>query len=219
MNPRRALPRVRLRHCANQHADVRRHGSSSHGVPALPGPPQPKAPAMPGYDGFRLDDPSAVSHRIQMREGRTQSKRSVFASCNPRGWARRSTWSWCRSARTSSWSPARERAHVRRVIRRDSNTGIIVRKRMHRRPQHQLSQQEGTFPQGLHGIRQIAHAPQISRGTSGRAPRSCRGSIAPRSRTKTRSCRCSSSAGGVAPAVPGQRGPPSRAVAAACWRC
>ena len=37
------------------------------------------------------------------------------------GRARCSTCSWCRNARTSSWSAARERAHVRRVRRTDRN--------------------------------------------------------------------------------------------------
>jgi hypothetical protein len=37
-------------------------------------------------------------------------------------------------------SAARDRAHVRRVRRRDRRTDIVVRKRPHRRPQHQLFQ-------------------------------------------------------------------------------
>ena len=50
-----------------------------------------------------------------MRESRPQSHRSVFASRNRRDRVRCSTRSWCRNARTSSWSAARERGHVRRV--------------------------------------------------------------------------------------------------------
>ena len=47
----------------------------------------------------------------------TQRHRSVFASRNRRGRVRCSTCSWCRNARISSWSAARECAHVRRVRR------------------------------------------------------------------------------------------------------
>ena len=88
---------------------------------------------------------SAVRHPVQMRESRTQSHRSVFASRTRRGRVRCSTCSWCRNARISSWSAARERAHVRRVRRSDRSTDIIAQKRIHRRPQHQLPQQERTF--------------------------------------------------------------------------
>ena len=56
MDPWRAPTRVRLRHGADQRADVRRHGRSPHAATALPGPPQPKAPSVPGDDGLRLDD-------------------------------------------------------------------------------------------------------------------------------------------------------------------
>ena len=56
MNSRSTPPRIRLRHRANQRADVRRHGRSPHAAPALPGPPQSEAPSVPGDDGLRLDD-------------------------------------------------------------------------------------------------------------------------------------------------------------------
>ena len=56
MNPRRAPARVRLRHRANQRADVGGHRRSPDAAPALPGPPQPEAPSVPGDDGLRLDD-------------------------------------------------------------------------------------------------------------------------------------------------------------------
>ena len=56
MNPRCAPARVRVRHRANQHADVGGHGRSTHTAPALPGSPQPEAPSVPGDDGLRLDD-------------------------------------------------------------------------------------------------------------------------------------------------------------------
>jgi len=55
------------------------------------------------------------------------------------------TCSWCRNANISSWSAARERAHVRRVRRKDNRTDMIAQKRIHRRPQHQQRQQERTF--------------------------------------------------------------------------
>src|SRR2546426_7272907 len=38
-----------------------------------------------------------------------------------------STCSWCRNAKTSSWSAARERAHVRRVSAKDRSTDIMPR--------------------------------------------------------------------------------------------
>jgi len=47
--------------------------------------------------------------------------------------------------RISSWSAARERPHVRRVWRRDSNTGIIAQKPICGRPFHQCPQRERTF--------------------------------------------------------------------------
>ena len=40
-----------LRHRANQRADVRRHRRPSYAAPALPSPPQSKAPSVPGDDG------------------------------------------------------------------------------------------------------------------------------------------------------------------------
>jgi hypothetical protein len=87
----------------------------------------------------------AVRHPVQMRESRPQSQRSAFASRNVRGRVRCRTWSWCRNARTSSWSAARECSHVRRVKREDRSTDIIAQQRIDRRPQHQLPQQERTF--------------------------------------------------------------------------
>jgi len=90
---------------------------------------------------------NAVRHPVEMRESRLQSQRSAFASRNRRGRVRCSTYSWCRNARTSSWSAARARAHVRIVRRKDRSADIIAKERIHRRPQHQLSQQERTLQQ------------------------------------------------------------------------
>jgi hypothetical protein len=87
---------------------------------------------------------TAVRHPVQMRESWPQSQRSAFASRTRRGLERCSTCSWCRKASTSSWSAARDRAHVRRVRRSETSTDIMTEKRTHRRPQHQLPQQERT---------------------------------------------------------------------------
>src|SRR6266849_3348844 len=56
MHPRRAPTRVRLRHPPNQRADIGGHRRAPEAAPTLPGPPQPKAPSVPGDDGLRLDD-------------------------------------------------------------------------------------------------------------------------------------------------------------------
>src|SRR5712691_6096259 len=56
MHPRRAPTRVRLRHPANQRADIGGHRRAPETAPTLPGPPQPKAPSVPGDDSLRLDD-------------------------------------------------------------------------------------------------------------------------------------------------------------------
>jgi hypothetical protein len=90
---------------------------------------------------------SVVRHPVSTRESTTQSQRSACASRNRRGRERCSTCSWCRKASTSSWSAARERAHVRRVRRSETSTDIIAQKRIQRWPQHQLPQQERTFQQ------------------------------------------------------------------------
>ena len=146
MNPRRAPPRVRVRHRANQRPDVGRHGRSPHATPALPRPPQAEASSVPGDDGLGLDDderrsPSGpVCVRADFRANGPPSRAATAAAecaC--------STCSWCRNARISSWSAARERTHVRRLRRRVRSTGIIARKRIHRRPQHQLPPQERTL--------------------------------------------------------------------------
>jgi hypothetical protein len=93
--------------------------------------------------GFTMT--SAVRHPAQTRASMTQSQRSVFASWTRRGRVRCSTSSWCRKARISSWSTARDHASVRRVRRSERSTEIMVKQRTHRRPQHQLPQQERTF--------------------------------------------------------------------------
>ncbi len=56
MHPRRAPTRVRLRHPTNQRADIGGHRRAPEAAPTLPGPPQPKAPSVPGDDSLRLDD-------------------------------------------------------------------------------------------------------------------------------------------------------------------
>jgi hypothetical protein len=70
---------------------------------------------------------SAARQSVHTRESTTQSQRSIVASLNRRRRLRCITCSWWRNARTSSWSAARECAHVRRVRRTDSGTDIITR--------------------------------------------------------------------------------------------
>jgi GH24 family phage-related lysozyme (muramidase) len=53
---------------------------------------------------------SAVCHSAQTRASMTQSQRSVLACRTRCGPVRCSTSSWCRKARMSRWSAARERA-------------------------------------------------------------------------------------------------------------
>jgi hypothetical protein len=77
---------------------------------------------------------SAVRHPVQRRESRTQSRRSAFASRTRGGRLRYSTANWCRTARISRWSAARERVSVRRLNRSECSTEIIAEKRIHRRP-------------------------------------------------------------------------------------
>jgi hypothetical protein len=64
----------------------------------------------------RLTKMRVVRHPVSTRESTTQSQRSACASCNRRGGERCSTCSWCRKASISSWSAARDRAHVRRSV-------------------------------------------------------------------------------------------------------
>jgi hypothetical protein len=61
MNPRRAPPRVRLRHRANQRPDVGGHGRSPDATSAVPSPPESKASPVPGDDGLRLHDDERCS--------------------------------------------------------------------------------------------------------------------------------------------------------------
>ena len=93
--------------------------------------------------GFTMT--SAVRQPVQRRASPTQSHRSVFASRTRRDRVRCSTCNWCRKASTSSWSSARERSAVRRVRRNETSTDFMARQRIHRRPQHQLLQQERPF--------------------------------------------------------------------------
>jgi hypothetical protein len=118
---------------------------SPQASPTLPGPPQPEALSVPGDDGLRLTMTSAVRHPVQRCASTTQSHRSVLASRTRPSWVRCSTCSWCRKASTSSWSSARDRADVRRVRRNETSTDTMARKRIHRRPQHQVLQQERPF--------------------------------------------------------------------------
>src|ERR1700687_1484768 len=56
MNLGSAPTRIRLRHRANQRADVSWHGRSAQTAPALPRPQQAEALSVPGDDGLRLDN-------------------------------------------------------------------------------------------------------------------------------------------------------------------
>jgi hypothetical protein len=56
VDSRRTPKRIRLRHRANQRADLGSYRRSALSVPTLPGPEQAEAPAMPREDGFRLYD-------------------------------------------------------------------------------------------------------------------------------------------------------------------
>jgi len=127
MNPRCAPARICVRHVANQCANVSGHGRPPDSAPTPPGPPQPEASSMPGDDGFRLDEderrpPSYPDAREPDPEPTVR-----FRERTRRGRVRSSTCSWCRNASTSSWSTAREHAHVRRVRRNETSTEIIAK--------------------------------------------------------------------------------------------
>jgi hypothetical protein len=145
MNPRRAPTWVRLRHRANQRTNV--SGYSGRPRRRLFQAHQSRKPRRcQAITVSGLTITSAVRHPVRAREIPTQSHRSTFVSRNRRGRVRCSTCSWCCRASTSSWSAAREYAHVRRVRRSEVSTGIRS-KRIHRWPQHQPPQQERTFQQ------------------------------------------------------------------------
>ena len=93
--------------------------------------------------GFTIT--SLVRHPAQTRANRTQSQRSVFYSRTRRGRVRCSTLNWCRKARISRWSAARDRAKVRRVSRSGRSTEIMADKGIHCGPQLQLPQRERPF--------------------------------------------------------------------------
>ena len=150
MNPRRAPARVRLRHRANQRPDVGGHGRSPHAASALPGPPQPEAPSVPGDDGLRLDDderrsPSGPDAREQDPEPAIGLREP-----NRRGRVRCSTCSWCRNARISSWSAARDRAADRSA--KNSETTREATSRAYSTPSEtSINAPRTTFPVGTTG--------------------------------------------------------------------
>jgi hypothetical protein len=88
----------------------------------------------------------------------TQNQRSVFARRTRRDRMHCSSASWCRKAKSSSWSAARERAAVGRVRRNERNTKIMVEKPIQRCPQPQVLQQERTFQQAHRSVRAAVSA-------------------------------------------------------------
>ena len=82
MNPRRAPTRVGLRHRPNQRADIGGQRRSPEAASTLPGPPQPKAPSVPGDDGFRLDDPERCSPFGP--EAREHDPKPTIRLCEPK---------------------------------------------------------------------------------------------------------------------------------------
>jgi hypothetical protein len=115
----------------------------------------------------------AVRHPVQRCASTSQSHRSVLASRTRRGRVRCSTCSWCRKASTSSWNSARDRAAVRSVRKNETSTDIMARRRIHRRPQHQLQLQPGTaFSLGTSGFR-CCDQSSISRTGSYKLSRRC----------------------------------------------
>jgi hypothetical protein len=127
MNPRRSPARICVRHVANECADVRGHGRSAQRRPLFQRHHSRKPRRCQVMTVSGLTITSAVRQPVQRRESRLQRHRSVFASRTWCGRVRCSTCSWCRNAKISSWSAARERAHVRRVRRSATSTEIIAR--------------------------------------------------------------------------------------------
>jgi hypothetical protein len=109
----------------------RRARWSPESAPTPPGPPPSEALSVPGDDGLRLATASGVRYRDQNRATMTQSHRSGFASQTRPGRVRGSTSSWCRRARISRWSAARDRAKVRSVSRCERRTETMAERGTH----------------------------------------------------------------------------------------
>src|SRR6266436_6674179 len=73
----------------------------------FPYPEQPKALAVPADHGFRLDDDQGRSPIAPSSQSHAHQSRSADLSLG-RFTERRSTESWCRRARFSRWSVARD---------------------------------------------------------------------------------------------------------------
>ena len=155
VNPRGTPPRIRLRHRANQRADVRRHRRSTDTAAALPRPEQAEPLAMPRDDRLRFDDDERHSplvpdtrerdpeHAVSppetqpVRDGATaQAPAAGGATRAPRLGARtvrahtRAASEGARRGRTSSTTSA---SGVRRNINVCKKNGIFSRDRRHQR--------------------------------------------------------------------------------------
>jgi hypothetical protein len=95
--------RIRGGHVANPRAHVRWQCWATGAMSALPGPEEAKPAAMPRDHRLRLDDvnhPACESHAHRIRSAAVKRRRGRRD--------RRTTASWCRSARISRCSEARD---------------------------------------------------------------------------------------------------------------
>ena len=83
----------------------------------------------------------------QTRDNQTQKTRSTCVRWIRRRRDRWRTWTWCRSARISSWSVTREPSDSRAVRRSAMKTDSIGGKPIRARQQHQSLQRVRTFQQ------------------------------------------------------------------------
>ena len=127
VDPRRTPERIRGRQLADQGANVCWHARSSSASAASPGPKEAKAASMPGDDGLRPDDvnrrPPAAPGSREPRPQHQVCRRQTEAW--PRD--RLTTVSWCRSARISRCSAARDRTRNRSEWRSETRTDATNR--------------------------------------------------------------------------------------------
>lgn len=130
MDPRRAPPRVRLRHRANQRSDIGGQGRSPEAAPTFPPPPQAEAASVPRDDRLRLHDDERGSPSGP--EAREQDSKAAVRLREPDS-------SWSGALQHRQLVPARpgvrgERANVGRVKRRERSTETTGRETYPSRP-------------------------------------------------------------------------------------
>ena len=120
----RTPERVRVRHRADQHADIGRPVPCRlFEVQKRRNPRRCHATTVSGCTRT-----SARRHSVRMRENHTQSNRSAALRRRRGRRERSSTWSWCVRARISACTVARERSSERSDRSADTTMGITDRR-------------------------------------------------------------------------------------------